>query len=90
MAVAIKRHCFNKIDTLHHNKFFIYLCQGFPTCLSILKCFSKARYEHFITRSQCLAQNMNKIKELLTQITNRSIQLEDVGISLKALNWLKV
>ena len=34
---------------------------------------------------------MNKIKEeLLTLIMNISIQLEDVGISLKALNLLKV
>ena len=47
-----KRHSCNKIDTVHHKKLFLCLCQGFSTFLSILKCFSKARYEHFITRSQ--------------------------------------
>ena len=37
----IKRYCCNKINTLHYKKLFLRLCQGFPTCLSILKCVSK-------------------------------------------------
>ena len=42
---------------------------------------------NFITFSQCPKKDMNKIKEeLLMQIMEISIQLEDVGISLKTLN----
>ena len=40
-----------------------------------------------MTFSQCPKKDMNKIKEeLLMQIMEISIQLEDVGISLKTLN----
>ena len=45
-----------------------------------------ARYEHFIARSQCQTQKYKTKEELLTQIMCISVQLEDVGISLKTLN----
>ena len=58
----------------------------FKWFLKYLKCVH-ARYEHFITHSQCPTQKYEQIKEEnLTQIMNISMQLEDVGLNLKALN----
>ena len=99
----IKRYCCSKIRTLHHKKIFLRLFQRFSTYLSILKCFKNVanvflkclkcihtRYEHFIALHSTRTKNMNKIKEeLLTEIMNISIQIEEVRISLIALNLLK-
>ena len=90
-----KRHCCNKIDTLHHKKVFICLCQWIPICLSVLKCLFKSQmwtlYNSFTGLTQIYEQNKIRTRNKTTGTDCEQInKLEDAGISLKTLNWLKV